>query len=700
VAILPQPNNTAQPLNQKTQDFSLKGGPVKSADSAVALVIQDTQRAEKFIMARLWMSEWRVAKALYEAPIKQDYWRDTFVPRSSNSFPLVSQHVRAILDQAILALFPAITPFGMQPETGTPRQVARGWESVISYQLRQAGAKQQLRLIMKDAEIFGTGLGKWGWETFERQRTLVKRAAQPLEIASPIPGGPPTFIDTKESDELVEYDVTETVSQPYIQRVEINHLLVSPDLRSPDVRDAEYVVHRHYPTLKKLSELRGYMGYNIPSDEELMKLAMNPEETADSSALEAEGIAFPTQGHRPLPRYLDASQDPTLHKLEVLEYWTKDKVIVVLQRKVAIRNEANPFGVIPFVSCYWDDIPGTFYSLGIPRRIGGTQTHVQGLRNLRLDDIHMNLQNMWKCKKGSNISAQPIKQYPGAIFKVDDMSNLEALEKQPVLPEAYKEEEVLIADAEKTSGANSILVQGGTGGVGQSTGMRSASGANAVGAASSARIQGFVNVVADQVLIPILYSFLKMDRLWLAPDKIRKIVGKTIWQSMEQDHDGDLLVDMCNESDIEFKMLAGSNIAAKQKQAQQLPLLIELFSQPAVGQGINSAGFKINWLELGRRAEQSSDWDSQEDIFIPLTDEDKQKQAASNPKVLDVKATQARLAQMHSNASQLSAQEHGQKIQQIQEQGLTKSGETVLTKSIERSMEKDQVPQLAGEFGG
>ena len=215
MALLPQPNNPSQLLNQKTQDFPLAGGPVKTVDSAVALVIQDTQRAEKFIMARLWMSEWRVAKALYEAPVKQDYWRDTFVPRSSNSFPLVAQHVRAILDQALPALMPSITPFAVEPESGTPRQVSRGWENILSYQLRAAGVKKQIRLIMKDAEIFGTGLGKWGWQTYDRKRTITKRAVQPLRVKSPIPGGPDKIIHTKESDELMEYDITERVSEPF-----------------------------------------------------------------------------------------------------------------------------------------------------------------------------------------------------------------------------------------------------------------------------------------------------------------------------------------------------------------------------------------------------------------------------------------------------------------------------------------------------
>ena len=43
---LPQPNTTAQPLNQRLDDFSLEGGKVKTSESALSLVIQETQRAE------------------------------------------------------------------------------------------------------------------------------------------------------------------------------------------------------------------------------------------------------------------------------------------------------------------------------------------------------------------------------------------------------------------------------------------------------------------------------------------------------------------------------------------------------------------------------------------------------------------------------------------------------------------------------
>lgn len=700
--LIPQPNSTAVPLNQRTDDFNIKGGKVKTADSALALVIQSTERAEKYIMARLWLSEWRVAKQIYDAPTKQDYWRDTRVPRASNSFPLVSQHIRALMDQALPALFPELTPFAVEPNEGTPRQVSRAWESILSFQLRQAKVKAQCRLIMKDALMFGTGLGKLGFKSYTRKRTMWKRAAQPIRIDSPMKGGKPTFIHTAESDELLEYEVEERINEPEFKRVEIQHLLVSPDLRTPDVRDAQYVVYRDYLTIRDLNRLRDYEGYTIPSEAELKLLAAPPAETAPGSMMENESTSYPTQGHRALPRYLDASADPLDHKLEVLEYWTNDVVIVVLQRKQVIRNVGNPFGIIPFVSCFWDDIPGTFYSYGIPRRIGGIQTHIQGLRNKRLDDINLNMQNTWKVLKGDMIAQQPIKMYPGAMLKVSSMDAIEPLQKQPLLPEAYKEEDVLIADAEKTTGANEMLVQGAQSSGAKSTGMRTSAGAQAVSGASSARVQGFVDVCADQVLLPALYLILKMDRLWLEPSVMRQLVGKSLWMALESDFaavGGDLTLSMNNNADIEFKMLAGSNLAAKAKMAQALPLQGQIFMSPAVTSGLASMNKKVDWLEYSRRVEKSTGYDAQDDIIIDMTDQDKQAAMQNNPKVLDMKATQARLQQMGQNAKDLSAQEHQQKMEANSSSSLDDASQTILVKSLERQQEKNEAPELAGGLG-
>jgi hypothetical protein len=157
---------------------------------------------------------------------------------------------------------------------------------------------------------------------------------------------------------------------------------------------------------------------------------------------------------------------------------------------------------------------------------------------------------------------------------------------------------------------------------------------------------------------------------------------------------------MTNNTDIEFKMLASSNLAARAKMAQTLPLLGQILMQPAVQSGLSSMGKKTDWLEYSYRMEKSTGWDAQDDLIVDQTDQDKQQAMQSNPKMLDMKATQARLAQMHDSASKLSAQEHGQDMEKNSSSALDDASQTILVKSLERQQEKNEAPELAGGLGG
>ena len=697
MALIEQPQNINALLSQHADSF-LYDGPPTNDDIAVATVVQNTKRAEAYLETRLWMSEWRVAKALYEAPVKQMFWRDTYVPRASNSFPLVAQHVRAVLDQAMPAIFPEEVPFALQPNSGTSWQVARGWQEVLNYQIKQTNFQQEMRLLVKDTEVFGLGIGKWGWLNDVKKREVYKRAVQPKKLKNQY--GQMVTIHTDESDALDAVEVEEVVTRPFFKRCEVNHVLVDPSLRIPDIRYAKYVIYRDFLTLRDLNDLRDYEGWTIPSEDELRALSVPPVETPPGTPMENEATAYPAQGYRPLPRYIDSSEDPLDHKLEVLEYWTNESVIVVLQRKMLLRCEKNPFGVIPFVSAFWDDIPGCFYAFGIPRRIGGVQTHIQGLRNLRLDDINLNLQQIWLAKIGTEIAAQPMRAYPGAVFKVDNpKEDLLPLIKQPVMPEAYREEEVLVSDAERTSGANALVVQGGSQSGQRATGMRSAAGATAVAGAADARIQGFVNTVITQVFVPTLNAFLEMDRQRMDAKLMRQVVGEQLWQALEMDHQGDYLEDMCNIYDLQVSVLASSNLSSRAKMAASLPILAEMFMQPAFQSALSAGGMKVNWIEMGRRMEQTSGWDSPAEIFIPLTLADKQAAATSNPEVLKAQSTKARLDQMQQHKLQLQAAGHQQKMEQDQNKGLTEAGSQVLVKTLERAQVREETPEVSGGLG-
>ena len=133
--------------------------------------------------------------------------------------------------------------------------------------------------------------------------------------------------------------------------------------------------------------------------------------------------------------------------------------------------------------------------------------------------------------------------------------------------------------------------------------------------------------------------------------------------------------------------------------AASLPTEMEMFMQPAFQKGLTDAGYKVNWREVARRMEQTTGWESAEDIFIPLTAQDKQQAAAANPEVLKAQSTQQRLEQMHGHKMEQQEAASQQKMQQDQNKGLVNAGEEVLVKSLERAQVHEEQPMLSGDLG-
>jgi len=71
-----------------------------------------------------------------------------------------------------------------------------------------------------------------------------------------------------------------------------------------------------------------------------------------------------------------------------------------------------------------------------------------------------------------------------------------------------------------------------------------------------------------------------------------------------------------------------------------------------------------------------------------------------NPEVMKAQTTQARIAQLHQGKKDLSAQEHQQKLAEIDAKGLAGAGSTIVTKSLERAAEREEMSQISGSLLG
>ena len=657
MAVLPElPSSHEDITIQEAKSFLANN--IWQEDPAVRLVVMDAERAEKAEMTRAYTLAFQQSRILYESPWTPRYWPGTQTEAANVPFFTVATAVNGIVPQVMAGLFYENPPFMVQEHSGTTAQAARATQALLGYQLEDIRFRRELKFGIRNCLLFGTGIFQWGWEKFTRERTIVKRKNPDVVIKSTIPGAPPTRIT---DDDLEEEVIEEVIDRPTFEHIiDIREVLPDPGLATPDIRDAKYVVRRRYMTWDDLDKLRGREGYNLPPREELLTLFFPPQEPVEAAQAELGG-QNPLFDARAEPRWEKTTADPFQQPLEVLERWDNKTYIVVLQKKLAIYNGENVYGKIPFLSVGWWPIPGAFWCMGLGRTIGSEQRLQQGTTGLVLDNASLALNMPYARVRGKSIPTQSIRIGPGKIIEIENKGDIEPLGRPAPVPEAMELMAMSQNRADTVSGANPISTLGQAGGSGHSNLARTATGAGGLMAGAASGISEFIDTLADQVFVPLLYEFQEMNRALLPPSHLDYILSTEL-KGIYLDEDGNPgnIVDLLN-ANVKFSILAGSKMTTRRNMAQALPLLTQNLASPALSQQLAVQGKKVDWLEVTKMWFIAGEFPNVNDVIIDQTPEDvARQQAQSQGGIIQQKAqTQAALQQQKfEQAQQLSDSEN------------------------------------------
>ena len=606
---------------------SLLPGQTPTQLVALKLVVQDFQKAEhKFFPDRILYDFY---DQLYDARVPVIHWEGTTVRRANLGVPLIYEHIESILPQVINLLFLESPPFFVKPLPGTSMDAARGNSFIMARQLRQVGFREQIRLIAKSALLYGTGAGKWGWLKETRKRTRVTRVDQPSVTGT---GDTRTIIETDTALKATQEDVV--INQPTFEAIDIRRLFVDPSLRGPNVRKSKFVIEQSYMTIGQLDALRADERYTIPPQDQLVALFFPPKEpvkgefqhsgasTSTSPGSEFTQIfSFDREFAAPLGPADEVSVDPLLKPLEVLERWTGDKVITVLQRKLVIRNEANELNAIPYVTTPFSDVLNKHAGMGIGKLVGPEQRLQQGIINSRLDDLALLLNGMATRVRGANVPSQQVRMRPGGVIDSDTPDGIRWMDRKPAIPEAFAEIEASDRRAQRRTAASEIAVQGS---IPANTSLtRTATGVNTLAGGAGARLEYFINNLADLVYIPALEAFTEMNRTRLSPKQVRQILSEDLAESYLSD-----VVDIL-DGRFQFEILAASKLQARRAMAQSLPLLLNFLLNGDIISALADQGKKVEFQEILSMVYEVSGWPNKQSVVVDMTDEERAAHLAS-----------------------------------------------------------------------
>ncbi len=623
------------------QDFTPQGE-TKSVDVDLALVVGSAREASEFIANRQWTLLWRDADLLYQSPRPMTVYENTYVLEPNVQRFTVAKVCNAVVPQLYKGLFYDDPPMLLRPRPGTSQEVVDAKTSLFSYVLDECGFKTQTKWGLEQMAHLGTAIFKWGYDwkdvvTFKRKVSEKKIEVPATEGSAPetisIPTDEPPSIDR----------VTHTIPLPFFQWRPLDKVLIDPQLSVSDIRKAAWVVDIQYMDWYQLDDLRkaiagaiadgekgeAIQGWTFPSEADLKAYWASPvtsETPATEQASFIEGVV-----HHAEKNNIATSPDPFRKKLEILEYWDKERKIIVLNRRKVICTTKNEFKQIPFLSANWWNRPRAFYGMGLGLIVGQNQRVDQGTINAILKILSFGVNPIYLRNRDDNAPTQVIRTGLGKILAVTDTEKSYRLMDTPKVPpdiwNALKESEQA---TESSSGADQMLVQGSSAGPRSSMG-RTAGGANILAGASATRLDGPLDNFIEQVFKPFLSIIDMLIFNVMSDASILHILGKEEGQDFLKKFN----LQEFHDSQIEYEVLAGASLAAKRTMAQSMVMLTQILDNPQIQQSLAEINEEyIDFKPIVSMWLEASEWKNKNDIIRKMTPEMKARRDANSKAAL------------------------------------------------------------------
>ena len=347
---------------------------VDSAKELVVKAVEDCERRYHNAFVEKVERRYRAYRALAE-PDEGSNGKDTSYREDEDWHSAVTPpYVLQTIEGMIATMLEPKPRFDVKPRP-TPEEtleeiIARTkrtdvLEDVLQYALERDEFAPKQRPFMQQDLIAGLSVMKTYWTT--ERRDVTRLINEPLEILD-VYGATIDTVDSLEErtskNVLVKDDACSEVW-------DVRDFFWPA--QAPSVEKAEYVIFRSWESIPSC-ERKGKAGY-----------WQNTSKLKETTPV--KGPSYHASDREMRLRNVDRTKD----LVEVLEYWTPERVITVGNRAVVLRDRKNPFwhGRIPAIVC--SSVPDAFQIPGISvvEALAQLQEMLWTLQNQRLDVLRM-----------------------------------------------------------------------------------------------------------------------------------------------------------------------------------------------------------------------------------------------------------------------------------------------------------------------
>lgn len=268
----------------------------------------------------------------------------------------------------------------------------------------------------------------------------------------------------------------------------------------------------------KLKELEETDAYNS-SDSERYK-ATRKQSAGYTTVERKKGIEIIERWGLLEAKHVYSSKE--LSELELDEDDMVETVLIIGNRKVILKLEANPFwhNQKPYVACPYVAQDNEFSGIGVSQIGESLQEELNDTRNQTMDNKTMILMNMWLKGRSAGIKNQDLRIRPMGVIPTNDMTGLQPLRPPVLTGVGVNIEGVIKEDLRQSVGASSNLQ-----GIAQS-GSNTATESSIVNQASYGRLALTAQQYKELVLIPTFKFAESLNDQFFDTDKTIKVIGE------------------------------------------------------------------------------------------------------------------------------------------------------------------------------
>lgn len=225
--------------------------------------------------------------------------------------------------------------------------------------------------------------------------------------------------------------------------------------------------------------------------------------------------------------------EPERDQVEVIEYWTEDRVVSVANRSVIIEDTENyfkakakangseyPRGIIPFAWArnYVDE--SLFFAKGDIDFIADQQELLNDITNQNIDSITFTLNQMYTLDPAYGDLINEIENIPGAVYPVPKDA-LTPVMQRPIPPDAFNERTNIKNEIRETTATNEVIK-----GADAQGGKATATEINAQIAGAGQRINLNVTQLENEFFHREARIIFQMIKLYVTEPMMVRILGR------------------------------------------------------------------------------------------------------------------------------------------------------------------------------